>query len=141
VTLVSTINTDLLVLLMIGELLPHRLISQFRRAFKRNDRVCQRILLSRCQTYTTFLSRRFAILRLHSSHTSSIKASPTCCMLLKSSFFSWSGLLTILSKSPLVSYAKSELSSRKTQQSQRNGLYTFPFRIKRVQVSVIASRK
>ena len=35
--LVSIINTKLP---MIGELLLHRLISQFRRAFKRNDKVC-----------------------------------------------------------------------------------------------------
>lgn len=38
--LVSIINTKLP---MVGELLLHRLISQFRRAFKRNDKVCRRI--------------------------------------------------------------------------------------------------
>jgi pre-mRNA-splicing factor CWC22 len=38
--LVSIINTKLP---MVGELLLHRLISQFRRAFKRNDKVSSRI--------------------------------------------------------------------------------------------------
>jgi pre-mRNA-splicing factor CWC22 len=42
--LVSIINTKLP---MIGELLLHRLISQFRRAFKRNDKVRRRILCYR----------------------------------------------------------------------------------------------
>lgn len=41
--LVSIINTKLP---MIGELLLHRLVSQFRRAFKRNDKVRQRVELS-----------------------------------------------------------------------------------------------
>jgi len=41
--LVSIINTKLP---MMGELLPHWLISQFRRAFKRNDKVRERIVVS-----------------------------------------------------------------------------------------------
>ena len=41
--LVSIINTKLP---MVGELLLHRLISQFRRAFKRNDKVSSRIQLT-----------------------------------------------------------------------------------------------
>ena len=63
--LVSILNTKLP---MVGELLLHRLISQFRRAFKRNDKVCHGIeqivsaALRRC--------RQFAILQLHSSHIS-----------------------------------------------------------------------
>ena len=71
--LVSIMNTKLP---MIGELLLHRLISQFRRAFKRNDKVRRRIVVS----YPVDLyhcSRRFAILRQHSSRTSSTKALPT----------------------------------------------------------------
>jgi len=71
--LVSIINTKLP---MIGELLLHRLVSQFRRAFKRNDKVRQRIELS------TFVdschpSRPFAILRPHSSHILLTKELPT----------------------------------------------------------------
>jgi pre-mRNA-splicing factor CWC22 len=71
--LVSIINTKLP---MVGELLLHRLISQFRRAFKRNDKVShviQRIV-------STGLRRRyrlFAILQLHSLHISLTKVSPT----------------------------------------------------------------
>jgi pre-mRNA-splicing factor CWC22 len=44
--LVSIINTKLP---MVGELLLHRLVSQFRRAFKRNDKVCQRVAHNFCK--------------------------------------------------------------------------------------------
>jgi pre-mRNA-splicing factor CWC22 len=40
--LVSILNTKLP---MVGELLLHRLVSQFKRAFKRNDKACRRIQL------------------------------------------------------------------------------------------------
>jgi pre-mRNA-splicing factor CWC22 len=70
--LVSIINTKLP---MVGELLLHRLISQFRRAFKRNDKVRKKMAFSypvnKCHH-----SRPSAILRPHSSHTSSTKALP-----------------------------------------------------------------
>ena len=68
--LVSIINSKLP---MIGELLLHRLISQFRRAFKRNDKVRRRMVVSYLVNLY-HLSRLFAILRQHSSHTSSTKA-------------------------------------------------------------------
>ena len=71
--LVSTINTKLP---MIGELLLHRLISQFRRAFKRNDKVRRGIVVS-YPVNLCRLSRRLAIQRRHSSHISSTKALPT----------------------------------------------------------------
>jgi pre-mRNA-splicing factor CWC22 len=62
--LVSIINTKLP---MIGELLLHRLVSQFRRAFKRNDKVRQKIepfnfcnltppLQTVCHSTTTFIA-------------------------------------------------------------------------------------
>jgi len=50
-TLVSIINTKLP---MIGELLLHRLISQFRRAFKRNDKVRGGIVVSYTVNLYTF---------------------------------------------------------------------------------------
>ena len=43
--------------LMIGDVLLHRLFSQVRKASKRDDKVRQRILLSRCKNHTTFISR------------------------------------------------------------------------------------
>ena len=60
--LVSIINTKLP---MVGELLLHRLVSQFRRAFKRNDKVCQRAVHNSkltpsyqtvCHSTTTFVA-------------------------------------------------------------------------------------
>ena len=71
--LVSIINTKLP---MVGELLLHRLISQFRRAFKRNDKVRKTMAFS-FPVNKYHLSRPSAILRPHSSHTSSTKALPT----------------------------------------------------------------
>ncbi len=70
--LVSIVNTKLP---MIGELLLHRLISQFRRAFKRNDKVRQKYIqgfVNLCRP-----PRLFVIPRPLFSHISSIKALPT----------------------------------------------------------------
>jgi len=73
VALVSIINTELP---MMGELLLHRLTNQVRRAFKGNDKVRRRIVVS-YPVHLYHLSRPFVIQRQHSLHTSSTKALPT----------------------------------------------------------------
>jgi pre-mRNA-splicing factor CWC22 len=56
---------------MMGEI-PHRLISQFRRVFKRDDKVRLRIVV--CYPINSYhVSRPFAIVQQYSSHPSSTK--------------------------------------------------------------------
>ena len=95
--LVAIINTKLP---QVGELVLTRLVSQFRRAFKRNDKV-QYIILPKCGvTKLTMLHRLFAILRQRSSPTSSTSLWRTKFSLSKSSSFYSSAQQTTPSKSP-----------------------------------------
>jgi len=108
--LISIINTKLP---MMGELLLHQLISQFRRAFKRNDKVCQIIVVLYVNLYPPFQtvchSTTAFIVHLVNQGIAHKLIVLQILVLLE-------GLPTVLSTSPLVSHAQLELSSKKTCQ-------------------------
>ena len=108
--LVSIINTKLP---MMGKLLLHWLISQFRRAFKRNDKVCQIIVVSYVNLYLPFqmvCHSTTAFIAYLVNQGIAHKLIVLQILVLHK------GLPTVLSTSPLVSHAQLELSSKKTCQ-------------------------
>lgn len=108
--LVSIINTKLP---QVGELVLTRLISQFRRAYKRNDKVIE---LSSHALCDSIFRRSFATQQRPLLRTSSTKRLPT--KLLPCKFYSsfLKGRLTIPSKSQWDLHGKSVHSSRRTLQ-------------------------
>jgi len=108
--LVSIINTKLP---MMGELLLHRLISQFRRAFKRNDKVRQIIVVSYVNLYPPFQTVCHSTMAFIAHLVNQGIAHKLIVLQI---LVLHEGLPTVLSTSPLVSHAQPELSSKKTRQ-------------------------
>ena len=107
--LVSIINTKLP---QVGELVLTRLISQFRRSFKRNDKVYKSLLF--VQFYLISSNRSSVTRRRHSLRISSTNPLHTKSLPSKSWSFSLNAQQTTPSKSLLVSLAKSAPLSQKT---------------------------
>lgn len=113
--LVAIINTKLP---QVGELVVTRLISQFRRAYKRNDKVSSEIPATmRLDAHTCWL-RSCVIHQPLSLLILSTKPSCTSSSLSKYSSCCSLGLQTTLLKSLSASCEKLGLSSRKTHQKQ-----------------------
>jgi len=108
--LVSIINTKLP---MMGELLLHWLISQFRRAFKRNDKVRQIIVVSYVNLYPPFQTVCHSTTAFIAHLVNQGIAHELIVLQI---LVLHEGLPTVLSTSPLVSHAQPELSSKKTRQ-------------------------
>jgi hypothetical protein len=108
--LVSIINTKLP---QIGELVLTRLISQFRRSFKRNDKVRAAFFAVFVSAPNTQVFRLYAIQRQPSSPISSIKVLLMKLSLCKFSFSFSSALQTTPSKLLSASPAKSAPSLQK----------------------------
>ena len=108
--LVLIINTKLP---MMGKLLLHRLISQFRRAFKRNDKVRQIIVVSYVNLYPPFQTVCHSMTAFIAYL---INQGIAHKLIVLQILILHEGLPMVLSTSLLVSHAQPELSSKKTCQ-------------------------
>lgn len=113
--LVAIINTKLP---QVGELVLTRLVSQFRRSFKRNDKVRARLFLWPVGPMLTDSNRSCAIRRPLSSPTSLTSKWRTRLLPCRSLSYSWNAPLTIRSRSRLDSPEKLARSSKRTRRKR-----------------------